>query len=547
MKCIAEKQGKVVMKGKSILILGAGLMQKPAIESAKSLGLKVFVIDANPEALCVPLADEFKKIDLKAREEIAQYAAELKEKENLAAIFTAGTDFSASVSYASEKTRLLSHTFEASVNASDKTKMRTCFKEAGVPSPEFTKIHRNKICEILSKEFVEKLNYPMVAKPSDNMGARGCRMVRNKSELIYSVEEAVKNSRTSTCILEDYMEGPEYSIDALVYDGTMTITGFADRHIFFPPYFIETGHTMPSVISREKYLSLVKTFADGVKALGLTRGAAKADIKFTKNGPEVGEIAARLSGGYMSGWTFPYSSDFNLTLEAEKIALGEVPSELEKNRKSLDVNSAFKMYEIVSKKVSAERAWISIPGKIKNIYGMDQDYNRDVIKNIFPRSGIGDEVNFPRNNVEKCGNVISVAEDRETAVSACENFIKNITIELEKDNPLTENFLEGKRSRYEKEFPPCAFDISGGVLKLLEAELDKKDDYIPEGMNVLNYIPDALNKDEILSLKDWNHLTLKESLEKFNIIRKGHKKIEYRKFWLYLIRGGIQGALYCAE
>ncbi|WP_318662220.1 hypothetical protein [Treponema sp.] len=52
------------MKGKSILILGAGLMQKPAIESAKSLGLKVFVIDANPEALCVPLADEFKKIYL---------------------------------------------------------------------------------------------------------------------------------------------------------------------------------------------------------------------------------------------------------------------------------------------------------------------------------------------------------------------------------------------------------------------------------------------------------------------------------------------------
>ena len=547
MKCTAEKQGKVMMKGKSILILGAGLMQKPAIESAKQLGLKVFVIDANPDALCVPYADEFKKIDLKDREEIAKYAEELKEKENLAAIFTAGTDFSASVAYASEKTGLLSHSFEAAVNASDKTKMRECFKKASVSSPDFTKIHRNKICEILTKEFVENLKYPMVAKPSDNMGARGCRMVRNKSELIYSVEEAVKNSRTSTCILEDYMEGPEYSIDALVYDGTMTITGFADRHIFFPPYFIETGHTMPTEISREKYLELVKTFSDGVKALGLTRGAAKADIKYTKNGPEIGEIAARLSGGYMSGWTFPYSADFNLTLEAEKIALGIKPDELEKHRKSIELNSAFKMYEVVSKKVSAERAWISIPGKIKKIYGLDQEYDSSVIKNILPRVKEGDEVNFPRNNVEKCGNIISLADDRQTAVISCENFIKNITIELEKNNPSTENFLEGKRSRFEKGFPPCAFDISGGILKLLEAELDKKDEWIPEGMNVLNYIPDALNKNEILMLKDWNHLTLKESLEKFNILRKGHKKIEYRKFWLYLIRGGIQGALYCAE
>ncbi len=96
------------MSSRSILILGAGLMQKPAIESAKSLGLKAFVIDANPHAVCVPLADVFKKIDLKAKEEIAQYAIELKEKENLASIFTAGTDFSASVSYASEKAGLLS-------------------------------------------------------------------------------------------------------------------------------------------------------------------------------------------------------------------------------------------------------------------------------------------------------------------------------------------------------------------------------------------------------------------------------------------------------
>ena len=109
------------MSSKSILILGAGLMQKPAIDSAKSLGLKVFVIDANPDALCVPLADVFKQIDLKDRDKIAEYAVELKEKENLVSIFTAGTDFSANVAYASEKAGLLSHSYEAALNASDKT------------------------------------------------------------------------------------------------------------------------------------------------------------------------------------------------------------------------------------------------------------------------------------------------------------------------------------------------------------------------------------------------------------------------------------------
>ena len=48
-----------------ILILGAGLMQRPAIQSARKLGLKVTVIDANPNAMCIPLADNFEPVDLK--------------------------------------------------------------------------------------------------------------------------------------------------------------------------------------------------------------------------------------------------------------------------------------------------------------------------------------------------------------------------------------------------------------------------------------------------------------------------------------------------
>ena len=48
-----------------ILILGAGLMQRPAVESAKKLGWHVTVADGNPSAVCAPLADQFENIDLK--------------------------------------------------------------------------------------------------------------------------------------------------------------------------------------------------------------------------------------------------------------------------------------------------------------------------------------------------------------------------------------------------------------------------------------------------------------------------------------------------
>lgn len=535
------------MNTESILILGAGLMQKPAILSAKSLGLKVFLIDANPNAVCVPLADEFKQIDLKARNEIADYALELKEKENLISVFTAGTDFSASVSYACEKANLKSHSFKASLNASEKNLMRSCFDKENVPSPKFVKISDNDVSNILTKDFIKASKYPLVVKPVDNMGARGCRMIRDESELIFSVNEAIKNSRSKNCILEEYMEGPEFSIDALVYDGTMTITGFADRHIFFPPYFIEMGHTMPTRISKDKYNELIKTFALGVKALGLTTGAAKADIKYTKNGPMIGEIAARLSGGYMSGWTFPYSSDFNLTKVAIEISCGKKPLEMERLRKELFIDAPFKMYEVPSKKVSAERAWISIPGIVKNVYGLDEKLHNENIKNIFPRVKPGDKVVFPRNNVEKCGNIISLANDFETAINSCENIIKNITIELEKNVKETTDFLEGKNVQFEKNFPRNSFKLSDNIIEELNLELKNSDFEIPENESVSKFIPQALNKPEILKIKDWNYLTLLETIEKFDLLKPVHKKISYKRFWQYLVNGGIQGALYAAE
>ena len=47
----------------SILILGAGLMQKPAILAAKKLGCRAVVVDGNPKAACVSLADDFYPVD----------------------------------------------------------------------------------------------------------------------------------------------------------------------------------------------------------------------------------------------------------------------------------------------------------------------------------------------------------------------------------------------------------------------------------------------------------------------------------------------------
>lgn len=505
---------------KYILILGAGLMQRPAMEAARELGYKTLVVDANPSAICVPFADRFELVDLKDREGIANLALSLKDQ--LAAIFTAGTDFSASVSYAAEKCALPSHSFEAACNASNKVRMRECFKKHNVPSPDFISVTENDIQSIEQK--IDSFTFPKVVKPVDNMGARGCRLVRTKEEFIPALRDAVKFSRTKNAIVEDYMKGREYSLDALVVDGKIILTGFADRHIYFEPYFVELGHTMPSECSAKEKQEITDVFQQAVTALGLTNGVAKGDIKYTEKGAMIGEVAARLSGGYMSGWTFPYSSDFNLTKEAMKISLGITPEYKDKA-------------EIPSVKFSHERAFISIPGVVKKIYGAEGITGCPFVKNVFFRTKIGDKVDFPRNNVEKCGNVITCSENRELSLNAAEKAVSSIILRLEGNNKATEDFLNGIEEPVEKGFPYSFFTLDAQTFEKFNIEIEKSE---------CCEIPPCL-KDKAEVLKDWNYRSIKETVELYKKYAPQNVKLTGKEFWRALIRGGIQGVLYVAD
>lgn len=526
---------------KTVLILGASLMQKPAIESALSLGYKTLVVDANPNAVCVPYADRFENIDLKNYKALTELALSLGD--SLAAVFTAGTDFSASVSYICEQCGLKSHSLESARNATNKVLMRNCFKKNNVPSPDFLQIDRGDLSLFLETKKLNSIKFPKVIKPVDNMGARGCRLIRNKGEFLGAVESALSNSRSGKAILEDYMEGPEFSIDALVFDKSVTITGFADRHIFFPPYFIETGHTMPSNVSQKIKNELIECFVKGIEALGLTCGAAKADIKYTSKGPMIGEIAARLSGGYMSGWTYPYASQINLTQQALLIALGKKPELLIRNRKALPVkNKIFEVYELPCKNFSAERAWISIPGKIKELLNQDIAISSPFAKNIFIRNYPASHAVFPRNNVEKCGNIINLAPSYEDAVFYAQEAVSNIVLRLEPFNQETDNFLNSFEEHTEKSFPPDAFALDELTRKKFEAEIKNINDVTSEAESIA-FLPECLKTSSTV-LKDFNHRTMEKTLRMFDKICPFHLPLNGYKFWQAFIRGGLQGILY---
>ena len=545
---------------KRILILGAGLMQGPAIRAAQELDCEVIAVDGNPNAVCAKEADKFFPIDLKDIPALIDLAKSLKEN-GLHGVFTAATDFSVSVAAIAESGSLPGHSLEAARRASDKVLMRECFEKHGVPSPKFTHIFKNKIDEAIQILKQKAIPFPITVKPADNMGARGCRLVYSQDELRPSLEDAVNFSRSGKAIAEEFIDGEEFSLEALVINGEIFLNALADRHIFFPPYFVEMGHTIPSIKSKEECDELIRVFFLGIKALGLTNGAAKGDIFLRKADPKkngkrtacVGEIAARLSGGYMSGWTVPYSSGFDVTKAAVKIALGEPVDKLpngEASRFSAERAALF----------SAERAWISVPGIIKKIYGLEEARNTKNIKDVLPRLSEKDEAVFPKNNVEKCGNVLSSAESYDEAVKASMEAIQKIFLRLERANNKTNLFFEKTNPSItvQGNYPPNFFkfpeDDSTKEIKnktfdeLLKNSILAEEDKIlypsffkdfldrafdVHGLSIREVIKQAFFLEPKLKEKMLSLQTIGEPLNQSLVL-----------WWKYFIRGSRQGLIY---
>ena len=442
------------MTKKRVFMLGAGFMQGVAIRAARALGCTVVAADGNPSAVCATEADEFVCIDLKDTARLIDYARYLQQNGGLDAVFTAATDFSAAVAAVAAACGLRGHTLEAALNATDKVRMRGCFRKAGVPSPAFVELSAADLAapvNTLEQRLGELAgHFPLVVKPVDNMGARGCSLVKGLSGLQEAVVTAVRHSRSERVIVEEYIEGSEFSIEGLVFGGRLYITALADRHIFFPPYFIEMGHTIPSDCPQDIADEVMSVFERGVHALGLTDGAVKGDILVRNGKAFVGEIAARLSGGYMSGWTVPYSCGLDITAAALTLALGGSPRLHTCGKNSfvipLKQNCQF---------VSAERAWISIPGQVAAVSGLEAARAAPFVKDVFPRAGVGDTVVFPQNNVEKCGNVLSAAPSRAEAVQASEEACRKIVLRLTPHVAETDAFLANLHTAAEQQiFPP---------------------------------------------------------------------------------------------
>ena len=297
---------------KSILVFGCGPLQQSIINRAKKMGLYTVGIDPCEDATCRGDVDAFEVVGGQDYEGTCAVV----EKYGIDSIVTAATDKPlVMMARIAEKYGFPFYSVETAQWSTDKFQMKQRFLEGGVPCAK---------CRLVkSVEETSDMVYPVIVKPRDNSGSRGVKLCRTKEELEQSMAEALEYSKLDSVLVEEFIEGPEYSIEGLHYDGKSEVIQFTEKKTTEFPYNVELGHIQPANISEENKQKIREIVAKIGKALKFENCPSHTELKINERGIFVIETSPRLGGDYITSTLTPLSTGVNVEDELLRIALGE--------------------------------------------------------------------------------------------------------------------------------------------------------------------------------------------------------------------------------
>lgn len=392
---------------KKLMIVGASILQLPAILKAKEMGLHVAVVDFNPQAIGIQYADQYYNASTMDEDAVLEAAEDYMPD----GIMTLATDMPMrGVSKVSDKLHLHSISYETALKATDKYDMIKAFKEHNVPSPWFFVV--DSLEEL--KSHVADMRFPCIIKPTDNAGSHGVAKVNCIQELLDSYEYAHSCSRHGKVIVEEYLDGPEVSVEVMVVNGVVNILQITDKITTEAPHFVEMGHTQPSQLPQEICDAICIVTTAACKAVGIDKGPAHVEMKVTERGPVMIELGARMGGDNITTHLVPLSTGIDMVKATIKVALGEEPD----IEPMLSFGSAIRYFDVPF-------------GTIKSIENVEVVKQIPGVKQVTFTKEVGDVSNPIHCSNDRVGFVIAQGKSAAEAVAACEKAMKTIKITIE--------------------------------------------------------------------------------------------------------------------
>ncbi len=300
---------------KKIVIIGANDFQRPLICKAKDMGYETHVFAWREGATGAADADRFYEISITEKEEILNICREIHPD----AVATIGSDLAnITVQYLAENLGLPGNSRECIINSTNKFAMRKAFQKAGLSVPFFAAAGKD--------DEVMPPSYPVIVKPTDRSGSRAITKAESPEGLKEAINQAIEQSFEKKAIVEEYIQGAEYSVETISYQGTHTLLAITKKYTTGEPHYIEVGHLEPAPLTRELQEKVKETVFRALTALKIENGAGHSELRIDEEGNvRIIEIGSRMGGDCIGSDLVPLSTEQDFVGMVVDVAAGNPP------------------------------------------------------------------------------------------------------------------------------------------------------------------------------------------------------------------------------
>jgi cysteine synthase A len=209
----------------------------------------------------------------------------------------------------------------------DKALLRALLGEAGVHQPRFAVVRA--LADV--RAAVAEVGLPCVVKPVDDSASYDVLLCTSEEQVaahaagILARTVNVRGLPTArTVLVEEYLDGPELSVELFSWRGTTHLVGITDKSVTAPPHFVERRHLFPAELSPDLAAEVERAARAAVDAAGVTLGATHTEVKLTPAGVAVLEVNPRPAGGMIPALV-EHATGTDLLEQQVRVAAGLAP------------------------------------------------------------------------------------------------------------------------------------------------------------------------------------------------------------------------------
>lgn len=309
------------------MLLGGIRYLLPVIKAAHEQGYYVITADYLPDNIAHKYSDEYVNVSIIDKEAVLKVA---REKE-IDGIMSFGVDPGVvSASYVQNQMGLPSFgPFESVEILQNKDKFRAFLTKHGFNVPWALGFSSQEE----AWDSRAKFSYPLIVKPTDSAGSKGCTRVDKEEQLLAAIEYAFKFTISGRIIIEEFLEkkGCSSDTDSYSQDGQLKFVSFCaqrfDANATNP--YTPAAYSWPSTFTDEEEAYLTSEIQRLITLLGMKTAVYNIETRISQNNkPYIMELTPR-GGGNRLCEMLRYATGVDMITAITRAMVGDEPGVVE--------------------------------------------------------------------------------------------------------------------------------------------------------------------------------------------------------------------------